>query len=155
MFKKVSGIVVALALMALTASIAFGGQSDKSPAQTYAAGKGHLVAKDTAKRRPAAAVARVTLPADKFGPGTVSYSVTSNPEHLPIDWAQTVRCVKGPLIDYEPGPGDVHTTRRKTPFGATYKIPLNDPDSCQFAVAGQIGANKLGHTVTVKILNKK
>jgi hypothetical protein len=155
MFKKVSGIVAVLALMAVTASIALGGQSDKSPAQTYAAGKGSLVAKDTAKRRPAAAVARVTLNGADVGKSSVSYSVTSNPSHLPIDWAQTVRCTKGALIDYEPGPGDVHTTTRKTPFGGTYGIPLKDPDSCQFAVAGQIGANKLGHTVSVKIYNKK
>jgi hypothetical protein len=151
MFKKVSGIVAALALMAVTASIALGGQSDREPAQNYAAGKGHLAAKDTAKRRPAAAVARVTL--SDFG--KVSYSVSSNPEHLPVDWAYTVRCTKGALIDYEPGPGDVHTTTRKTPFSSTYKIPLRDPDSCQFAVAGQIAANKLGHKVTVKIYNKK
>jgi hypothetical protein len=150
MFKKVSGIVAALALMAVTASIALGGQSDRAPAQTYAGGKGGLVAKDTAKRRPAAAVARVTL--SDFG--TVSYSVSTTPEHLPVDWAWTVRCTKGALIDYAPGPGDVHTTTRKTPFGGTYDIPLADPDSCQFAIAGQIASNKLGHTVSVKIYNK-
>lgn len=150
MFKKVAGIVAALVLMAVTASIALGGQSGKAPAQTYA-GKGHLAAKDTAKRRPAAAVARVKL--NDFR--KVSYSVSSKPEHLPVDWAYTVRCTKGALIDYFPGPGDVHTTTRKTPFSGTYTIPLADPDSCQFAVAGQIAQNKLGHSVAVKIYNKK
>ncbi len=150
MFKKAAGIVAALALMAVTASIALGGQSDGSSSQTYG-GKGHLVAKDTAKRRPAAAVARVTL--NDFR--TVRYAVSSKPEHLPVDWAFTTRCTNGALIDYYPGPGDVHTTTRKTPFSGTYKIPLADPDSCQFAVAGQIARNKLGHSVAVKIYNKK
>lgn len=151
MFKKAAGTVAALVLMAGTGGIALGGQSDKAPVKARA-GKGQLVAKDTAKRRPAAAVARVTL--SDFG--KVSYTISSSPEHLPIDWAYTVRCTKGALIDYFPGPGDVHTTTRKTTIEGTFKnIPLSDPDSCQFAVAGQIAANKLGHTVSVKIYNQK
>lgn len=144
-----AAIAGALALMAVPASLALGGQDGKAPAQTYA-GKGQLVAKDTAKRRPAAAVARVSL--TQFG--KVSYSISSKPDHLPIDWAYTVRCTKGALIDYAPGPGDVHTTTRKTTISGGYRIPLADPDECTFAVAGQIAENKLGHSVQVKIYNR-
>jgi hypothetical protein len=151
MIKKLAGTVAVIAVVAVPTSLALGdGGSGGGDAQARAGGRGHLVAKDTAKRRPAAAVARVTL--KKFG--KVSYVISSKPGHLPVDWAFTTRCTKGFLIDYYPGPGDVHTTTKKTTIAGTFKIPLSDPDECTFAAAGQIAKNKLGKTVSVKIYNK-
>ena len=125
------------------------GDSSTPSGQTYA-GKGKLVAKDTAKRRPAAAVARVSL--TDFG--KVSFKIASKPGHLPVDWGFTVRCTKGALIDYFPGPGDHRTKTSKTAIKGNFPIPLADPDECTFAAAGQIARNKLGKTVAVKIYNK-
>jgi hypothetical protein len=60
--------------------------------------------------------------------------------------------VKGWLFDYYPGPGDVKTTKRRTPFNGTYPIPLADPDSCNFQVAGLIpGESEKRGRVLVKI----
>ena len=111
---------------------------------------GKLVAKDSAKRRPATAVARKTL-TDFQG---VFFEVTTNPGHLPVDWSFTTRCMKGALIDYYPGPGDHRTKTKRTSIGGKFPIPLADPDFCTFAVSGQIHKNKLGKSVTVKIYKK-
>jgi hypothetical protein len=148
MSRKLTGVLAALAVMAAPTAIALGGGNP--PDRAVSKGKGSLVAKDSAKKRPAAAVARVTL--KDFG--KVSYAISSKPGHLPIDWAVTVRCVKGSLIDYYPGPGDVHTTTKNATIKGTYPIPLKDPDSCTFAVAGQIHKNDLGKRVITKIYNK-
>ena len=151
MKKKAAGILAGLTLLAIPAS-SLGGDAQPSAA-TYAGGKGQLVAKDRAKRRPAAAVARVTLKGNEIG--RVSYSISSRPDHLPVDWGFTTRCVKGALIDYFPGPGDFKTKTEKTAIRGTYRIPLADPDYCTFAVAGQIARNNLGRRVIVKIYNKR
>lgn len=148
MKRKVAAILAGLALLAIPASSLGGDSSPARSSQTYA-GKGRLVAKDSAKRRPAAAVARVTL--KKFG--RVSYSISSKPGHLPVDWAVTTRCVKGAEIGYFPGAGDVSTTTKKTTVTGTFKIPLRRPDRCTFAVAGQIAKNKLGKRVVSKIFS--
>lgn len=145
MRRRVIGAVVGLGLLALPATSLGGGQTTDSVAQATRAA-GELVAKDSAKRRPAASTAWVTL--TDFG--KVSYAITSNPEHLPIDWAYTVRCVKGSLIDYFPGPGDLHTTTKQTSIRGTFPIPLADPDSCTFAVSGQIASDR-GKRVFTKI----
>lgn len=149
MIKKLAGTVALIAAIAVPTSLALGHRGDGN-AQTYAGGRGNLVAKDTAKRRPAAAVARVSL--KKFG--KVSYVISTQPPHLPVDWGFTTRCTKGFLIDYYPGPGDVHTTTKKTTISGTFKVPLADPDECTFAAFGQIHKNKLGKRVMVKIYNK-
>jgi hypothetical protein len=149
MIKKLAGTIAVVAVVAVPTSLALG-DGGNGDVQSRAGGRGKLVAKDSAGRRPAAAVARVTL--KKFG--KVSYVISSKPGHLPVDWAYTTRCTKGFLIDYYPGPGDVHTTTKKTTISGTFKIPLADPDKCQFAAAGQIAKNKLGHSVSVKIYNK-
>jgi len=149
--KKAAGILAGLTLLAIPAS-SLGGDAQPSAA-TYAGGKGQLVAKDRAKRRPAAAVARVTLKGNEIG--RVSYSISSRPDHLPVDWGFTTRCVKGALIDYFPGPGEFKTTTKNTAIKGTYRIPLADPDYCTFAVAGQIARNNLGKRVIVKIFNKQ
>ena len=80
--------------------------------------------------------------------------LSTGPPHLPVDWAVTVRCTKGSLIDYYPGPGDVRTTTKQTTIKGSYPIPLADPDECTFAAAGQIARNDLGKSVSVKIYNK-
>jgi len=150
MIRKLAGTIAVIAAVAIPTSLALGDGGDANAPQTYAGGKGKLVAKDTAKRRPAAAVARVSL--KKFG--KVSYAISSKPGHLPIQWAATVRCTKGFLIDYYPGPGDVRTTVKKATISGTFKVPLADPDECTFAAAGQIAKNNLGKKVLVKIYNK-
>src|SRR4051794_16919547 len=102
-------------------------------------GYGQLVAKDSAKDNPAAAVARVTL--SDFG--KVSYRVSGRPSDVKVDWGITVRCVKGSLIDYFPGPGDFKTGTKKAGFGGTYPTNvLADPDYCTFAVAAQTFENE-------------
>lgn len=147
MKRRTAAWIVGIGLLVLPASSLGGDQ--RAPSGSHArAGKGQLVAKDSAKRRPAASTARVTLTDfDK-----VSYSITSNPDHLPIDWAYTVRCVKGSLIDYFPGPGDLRTTTKQTTIEGTFQIPLADPDFCTFAVAGQISSDG-GKRVFTKIYN--
>ncbi len=148
MKKKAAAILAGMAILAVPASSLGGDSAPSSP--TLQRGLGDLVAKDSAKRRPAAAVARVTL--KKFG--RVSYSVSSRPNHLPIDYDFSTRCNKGLLIDYSPGPGDAVTKTERTRITGTFKIPLADPDRCTFAVAGQIAKNDLGKRVIVKIFNK-
>ena len=149
MIRKMAGTIAVIAAVAVPTSLALGDGGDGDAAQTYA-DRGTLVAKDVAKRRPAAAVARVSL--KEFG--KVSYVISSKPPHLPVQWAQTTRCTKGFLIDYFPGPGDVRTTVKKTTISGTFTVPLADPDECTFAVAGQIARNNLGKRVKVKIYNK-
>ena len=149
MIRKLAGTIAVIAVVAVPTSLALGEGGDGDAPQTYA-DRGTLVAKDVAKRRPATAVARVSL--EKFG--EVSYVISSRPAHLPIQWAQTTRCTKGFLIDYFPGPGDHRTTVKKTTISGTFNVPLADPDECTFSVAGQIARNNLGKRVKVKIYNK-
>jgi len=149
MKRRTAAIFVGLALLAIPATSLGGDGDSRESASTYA-GKGRLVAKDSAKRRPAAAVARVT---SKKTSG-VSYQVTSKPGNLPVDWSFTARCMKGGLIDYYPGPGDHKTKREPTKIQGRFRVPMNDPDLCTFAVAGQIYKNKTGKSVTVKIFKR-
>ena len=142
MRKKLAITAAAVALLAVPAA-SMGG----SEAPRLDRAKGQLVAKDSAKQHPAAAVARVKL--QEFG--TVSYAISTKPEHLPVEWAFMVRCQKGWLYDYYPGPGDVHTTTKKATIRGTYTIPLADPDVCDFQVAGQIGGE---HEVRGKVIAK-
>lgn len=149
MKTRAAGMVMGLCLLALPAA-SFGGGDQGAPGAPARGGdRGQLVAKDSAKKRPAASTARITM--TDFG--KVSYAITSNPDHLPIDWAYTVRCVKGSLIDYFPGPGDLRTTTKKTTIDGTFPTPLADPDYCTFAVSGQI-ASESGKRVYTKIYNK-
>ena len=47
------------------------------------------------------------------------------------------------------------TTKKKAPFKGTYNIPLADPDSCNFQVAGLIpGESEKRGRVFTKIYNK-
>lgn len=147
MKRSVVATMVGIGLLALPAS-SLGGPERGAP-DAHRGSRGHIVARDSAKKRPAAAVARVTM--SDFG--KVSFRITSNPKRLRIDWAYTVRCVKGSLIDYFPGPGDLRTTTKRTVISGHFPIPLADPDFCTFAVAGQI-AKDGGHRVTTKIYNK-
>lgn len=146
---KVGAIAIALVAAMLVAVSVVGGAGASPKAVTYAK-PGNRIAKDRAKRRPATAVARKTLTDFR----QVYYEITSSPGHLPIDWSFTTRCMRGPLIDYFPGPGDHHTKRKSTTISGKFPVPLNHPDFCTFAVAGQIAKNKLGKTVTVKIYKK-
>lgn len=137
----------ALGLLALPAS-SLGGSA--GPALERA-GLGRVVASDSAKQHPEGAAARARL--SDFG--KVSWQVTTKPSGLSTEFAFIVRCQKGFLFDYFPGPGDVKTTKRKTPFSGTYKLPLADPDLCDFQVAGQIpGESEKRGRVTVRIFNK-
>jgi len=150
MRPKLAGLVLGLSLLALPpASLA--GHESSAPGAKARGDRGGLVAKDSAKKRPAAAVARVTL-ADF---GKVSYAITSSQNNLPVDWGITVRCVKGSLIDYFPGPGDFRTSTKKTAFDGSFPVPLADPDSCTFAVAAQIARNDLGKRINVRIYNRR
>lgn len=149
MKRRIAAMIVGMGALALPATSLGGAEGGAGEGAHARGGYGQVVAKDSAKRRPAAAVARVTM--SDFG--KLSYKITSNPKHLPIDWAYTVRCVKGSLIDYFPGPGDLHTTTKKTVIHGTFPLALADPDYCTFAVAGQIATDG-GHRVTTKIYNK-
>jgi hypothetical protein len=145
MHLKLPGTIAALVLLALPAvSLGGGVPQERGPAAERGLGK--LVAKDSAKQHPEAAVARVEL-ADF---GKVSWQITSKPPGISVEHAFIVRCEKGWLFDYYPGPGDVHTTKRKTPFSGGYTIPLADPDSCDFQVAGLIPGEgeKRGRVIT-------
>lgn len=123
------------------------GINDPGSAQERA-GLGRVVASDSAKQHPEGAAARAKL--TDFG--KVSWQVTSRPKGLSTEFAYIVRCQKGFLFDYFPGPGDVRTTKKKTPFSGTYNIPLADPDMCDFQVAGQIpGESERRGRVTVRI----
>ena len=137
---------MALAMLVLPA-IAIG---DRAPQR---AKLGSLVAKDSAKDNPAAAVAQVTLERGEIG--KLSYKITTVPKKTKVDWGITARCVKGSLIDYFPGPGDFRTQTKPGGFDGTIPRPLKDPDFCTFAVAGQTFKNDAGKRVTVSIYNKK
>lgn len=142
---RLPATIAALALLAVPASSLGGGGDGPSP-NLDRRGLGKLVAKDSAKQHPASAAARVNL--TDFG--KVSWQVTSRPSGMVVEYAFIVRCEKGFLFDYFPGPGDLKTTKRTTPFSATYPIPLSDPDLCDFQVAGQIPgeSDKRGRVVT-------
>ena len=151
MKRRVAGAIIGLGLLALPAS-SFGDRDGSQLAKR--GGKGAVVAKDSAKDNPAAAVAQVTLNGDQIG--KVSYRISANPKRTKVDWGITTRCVKGFLIDYFPGPGEFKTRTKPAGFGGKYRnVPLADPDFCTFAVAGQTFKNDAGKRVTVKILNKK
>jgi len=112
---------------------------------------GKVVASDTAKQHPEAAVARAKL--SEFG--KVSWQVTSKPSGLVVENAFIVRCQKGFLFDYYPGPGDLKTIKDKTPISGSYKIPLADPDFCDFQVAGLIpGESEKRGKVITRIFDK-
>lgn len=142
----------ALALLVVPAT-SLGGAAPEADGTGSArrAGLGDLVAKDVARQHPEAAAARARL--TEFG--KVSYVISTKPGHLPVDWAFIVRCQKGFLFDYYPGPGDVKTTTKKATIKGTYNIPLADPDLCDFQVAGQIaGRQEVRGKVFAKIYNK-
>ena len=110
-----------------------------------------MVASDSAKQHPEGAAARAKL--SDFG--KVSWQITTKPSGISTEYAFIVRCEKGFLFDYYPGPGDVKTTKKKTPFSGTYDIPLADPEMCDFQVAGQIpGEGEKRGRVTVRIFDK-
>lgn len=149
MRKRTAGLSVVIGLMALPA-VALSGASAQEPAERRAA-LGAVVASDSAKKRPAYAVARVTLTREQIG--QVSYRVTTTPKKTPVEWGFTTRCVKGSLIDYFPGPGDFKTKKKTSGFDGTFEVPLADPDLCTFAVGATIFKNDVGKRVTVKIYN--
>lgn len=141
-------MLATLALLAVPASSLGGGEDASGNARR---GLGQVVATDSAKQHPEAAVARAEL--SDFG--KVSWQITSRPSGLSVENAFIVRCEKGFLFDYFPGPGDLKTTKRKTPFSGSYPIPLADPDSCDFQVAGLIpGEGEKRGKVIARIYNK-
>ena len=144
MRKKLAIVAASLLVLAIP-GVSLGG-TDRADGPA-ARGYGKLVAKDKAKQHPEAAVARVKL--QDFG--TVSYVISTKPDHLPVEWAFMVRCQKGWLFDYYPGPGDVKTTTKKATISGEYEIPLADPDVCDFQVAGQIGGE---HEVRGRVFTK-
>ena len=149
MRTKLPATIAALTVLALPA-VSLGGSppDDRSPARSQL---GDLVAKDSAKQHPEAAVARANL--SDFG--QVNWAITTKPSGLPVEYAFIVRCQKGWLFDYYPGPGDVKTTKKLAPFKGGYEIPLADPESCNFQVAGLIpGESEERGKVFTKIYNK-
>lgn len=151
MKTKVAAILAPVAVLAVIVTVVNGGGETASADSADRGGNeraslGQVVATDSAKQHPAAAVARVEL--SNFG--KVSWQITSKPSGLPVENAFIVRCEKGFLFDYFPGPGDLETTKRKTPFSGSYPIPLADPDSCDFQVAGLIPgeSEKRGKVIT-------
>jgi hypothetical protein len=150
MRKKLAIVAASLGILAVP-GVSLGG-TDRASGPTAERGRGQLVAKDSAKQHPEAAVARVKL--QEFG--KVSYVISTKPDHLPVEWAFTVRCQKGWLFDYYPGPGDVKTTTKKATISGDYPIPLADPDVCDFQAAGQIGGeHEVNGKVFVKIYDKR
>lgn len=153
MKRKLAGgtFAVIAALVISGASLDGSGSATEAGAsQTFKGKRGKLVAKDSAKANPAAAVAQVDL--KRFG--KVSYAITTKPKRQPVQWGITVRCEKGFTIDYFPGPGEFKTTTKKTTIKGVYRtIPVKDPDVCRFAVAGQIAPGKRGKVFT-KIYNR-
>jgi len=144
MLKKLpAALAVTIALAVPAVSL---GGPDAAQREAARGGLGKLVAKDSAKQHPEAAVARIEL--SDFQ--KVSWAIATKPSGLPVEWAYVVRCEKGWLFDYYPGPGDVKTTKRKAPFSGGFKIPLSDPDSCNFQVAGLIPgeSEKRGRVIT-------
>lgn len=150
MKRKAIAVAIGLAALVLPASLLGEGVAAK-PAER--ATLGAVVARDSARDNPAAAVARVTLTRAEFG--KVSYRITSVPNRTKVDWGITSRCVKGSLIDYFPGPGDFRTDTKPGGFGGTFPVPLADPDFCTFAVAALTYKYEAGKRVTVKIYNKR
>ena len=143
---RILGAIAVVTVLALPA-VSLGGD-----APALERGKGQLVAKDSAKQHPEAAAARAEL--SDFG--KVTWAVTTKPAGLTVEYAYIVRCEKGWLFDYYPGPGDVKTTKKRTPFSGGYKLPLADPDSCNFQVAGLIpGESDKRGRVIVKIYDRK
>ena len=150
MLKKIpAAIAVAIALAIPAVSL---GGPDPDQREAVRGKLGKLVAKDSAKQHPEAAVARAELSDFR----KVTWAIATKPAGLPVEWAFVVRCEKGWLFDYYPGPGDVKTTKKKAPFKGTYPIPLSDPDSCNFQVAGLIPgeSEKRGRVIT-RIYNKR
>lgn len=150
MKRKALTVAIALAALALPATLLGEGVAAK-PAER--AKLGAIIARDSARDNPAAAVARVTLTRGEIG--KLSYRIKSVPKRTKVDWGITTRCVKGSLIDYFPGPGDFKTGTRPGGFGGKFPMPLADPDFCTFAVAGQTFKHEAGKRVTVKIYNKR
>lgn len=153
MKTKLAAILALVASVALVVSVTASGEesasSDRESSERRALGK--VVASDTAKQHPEAAVARAKL--TEFG--KVSWQVTSKPSGLVVENAFIVRCQKGFLFDYFPGPGDLKTTKQKTPISGTYPIPLADPDLCDFQVAGLIpGESEKRGKVITRIFDK-
>ena len=89
MKRRTAAVFVGLALLAIPASLAGWRRRLDAVAAASHAGKGRLVAKDTAKRRPEAAVARVTLQQraarsatrSRASPGTCRSTGRSRPLH--------------------------------------------------------------------------
>jgi hypothetical protein len=149
MSRKIPATLAALVALAVPAVSLGGADADGRDAARGKLGK--LVAKDSAKQHPEAAVARVEL--SDFQ--TVSWAIATKPSGLSVEYAFIVRCEKGWLFDYYPGPGDVKTTKKKAPFHGRFKIPLADPDSCNFQVAGLIpGESEKRGRVLVRIYRK-
>lgn len=152
MKRRTVGLICGVGLLALPATTLGGEERSSGDTQERGGKQGQLIARDSAKKRPAYAVARVTLAGDQIG--KVSFRVATSPKRTPVDWGFTTRCVKGSLIDYFPGPGDFKTTTKPSGFGGTFPVPLADPDFCTFAVGATIFKNDTGKRVSVKIFNK-
>lgn len=150
MKRKALTVAIGLAALALPATLLGEGVAAKPVKR---AKLGAVVAHDSARDNPAAAVARVTLQRGEIG--KLSFRVSTVPKRTKVDWGITTRCVKGALIDYFPGPGDFKTDTKPGGFGGKFPLPLADPDYCTFAVAGQTFENEAGKRVTVKIYNKR
>lgn len=154
MKTKLASILTLAAAAALAVTAVAGGDEPTSTdpsSERRALGK--VVASDTAKQHPEAAVARAKIPGSEIG--KVSWQITTKPSGLVVENAFIVRCQKGFLFDYFPGPGDLRTTKEKTPISGDYPIPLADPDLCDFQVAGLIPgeSEKRGRVIT-RIYNK-
>jgi hypothetical protein len=143
-------IVMAVALAVPAVSLGLKDRDGGAAAKAKRAGLGQVVARDSAKDNPASAVARVTL--NDFR--TVSYKIQGRPKDVKVDWGVTSRCVKGPLIDYWPGPGQFKTQTRKAGFKGRIPVPLADPDFCTFSVAANTDTVGLGKGVRVKLYKK-
>ena len=149
MRRRIAITIGALALAVPAVSLALKDRDGEDSEQARA-GLGNVIAKDTAKDNPAAAVARITT--SNFG--KVSYKITARPKGVKVDWGVTSRCMKGPLIDYWPPPGKFKTQTRTEGFKGSYPVPLADPDFCTFSVAANTDTVGLGKSVQVKIFNK-
>lgn len=150
MKRRLAGTTIGLALVALVTTAVALAAHDR---QSRSARLGAIIARDSARDNPAAAVARVTLSRGEIG--KLSFRIKSVPKRTKVDWGITTRCVKGSLIDYFPGPGDFKTGTKPGGFGGKFPLPLADPDFCTFAVAGQTFKHEAGKRVTVKIYNKR
>ncbi len=140
-------VVIGLAALALPATLLGEGMAAKR------GGLGAIIARDSARDNPAAAVARVTLSRSEIG--KLSYRITTVPNRTRVDWGITTRCVSGSLIRYFPLPGTFRTKTEPGGFGGKFRVSLPNPDYCTFAVAGQTFKHEAGKRVTVKIYNKR